>query len=71
VFVPARIFISARDEDEFAVTLAHAIGHAALRHGTRTASRGQIPDMASIPLVFMGGWTGSHADSRNTQALAP
>lgn len=48
VFVPAGIFISARDEGEFAGTLAHAIGHAALRHETRTANRGQLANMASI-----------------------
>jgi len=27
--------------------------------------------MASIPLVFMGGWTGSHADSHNPQVVVP
>ena len=71
VFVPSRIFVTVHDEHEFAGTLAHAIGHAALRHGARTASRTQIANMASIPLVFMGGWTGSHADSKSSQVLVP
>ena len=71
IFIPARIFMTARDEHEFAGTVAHAIGHAALRHGTRTATRGQIANMASIPLVFMGGWVAAHADSHHSQALVP
>jgi predicted Zn-dependent protease len=71
VFIPARSFITARDEHEFAGTLAHAIAHAALRHRTRTATRGQAANMASIPLVFMGGWTGSHADSQLSRVLVP
>ena len=71
VFVPARGIVAARDEDEFAGILAHTIGHVALRHGTRSATRAQIANMASIPLVFMGGWTGSHADSQNPQLLVP
>lgn len=71
VFVPFRIFLVARDEQEFAGTLAHAIGHAALRHGIRTAARTQITNMASIPLIFMGGWTGCHADSTRFQMLVP
>ena len=28
------------------------------RHGTRQATRGTIINYASIPLIFMGGWTG-------------
>ncbi|MBC8164783.1 MAG: hypothetical protein H7Y20_02790 [Bryobacteraceae bacterium] len=51
--------------------LAHSNDHVALLHGTRTAARGQIADMASIPLIFMGGWLSSHADSQQSQSLAP
>lgn len=71
VFVPARAVVTADDEDEFAGMLAHAIGHIALRHGMRSATRSQIADMGSIPLILMCGWTGSHADSKNPQLLAP
>ena len=71
VFVPARALVNARDEDEFAGMLAHTVGHVALRHGTRSASRGQIANMASIPLVHMGGWSASHADSQNARVLVP
>ena len=67
VFIPARAFVAAQDEAEFVGMLAHSIGHVALRHGTRS----QIVNMASIPLVFTGGWTGPHADSERPQTLVP
>jgi predicted Zn-dependent protease len=38
--------------------MAHEIAHVAARHGTRQATRGEIINIASIPLIFMGGWTG-------------
>ena len=37
---------------------AHEIAHVAARHMTRQATRSQIVNWASIPLIFMGGWTG-------------
>jgi predicted Zn-dependent protease len=71
VFIPARFFLAAQNEAELVGMLAHSIGHVALRHGTRTVARGQIVNMASIPLVFMSGWAGSHADSQQPQVLVP
>jgi len=38
--------------------LAHEIAHIAARHGTRQASRAQVANMATIPLIFLGGWAG-------------
>jgi predicted Zn-dependent protease len=38
--------------------MAHEIAHVAARHGTRQASRATIANYATIPLIFMGGWTG-------------
>ena len=65
VFIPARFLLAAQDEAEFAGMLAHSIGHIALRHGTRPATRGEVMNVAHIPLVFAGGWMGGgHADSR-------
>lgn len=55
IFVPARAFVTARDESEFVGMLAHTMGHVALRHGTRTATVAQVGNMSSIPLVFIGG----------------
>jgi predicted Zn-dependent protease len=38
--------------------MAHEIAHVNARHGTRQATRGQITNLATIPLIFLGGWTG-------------
>ena len=38
--------------------LAHEIAHVAARHGTRQATRGQLINYGTIPLIFMGGWAG-------------
>jgi len=57
-FVNTGLILKAENESELAGVMAHEIAHIAARHGTRQASRGQIINMASIPLIFMGGWTG-------------
>jgi predicted Zn-dependent protease len=38
--------------------MAHEIAHVAARHGTRQATRGELINIATIPLLFMGGWAG-------------
>jgi len=48
----------AETESELAGVMAHEIAHVTARHGTRQATRGQIVNLASIPLIFMGGWVG-------------
>ncbi len=58
VFVHTGLLLKADNEAEVASVLAHELAHVAARHGTRQASRGQIADLASIPLIFMGGWGG-------------
>src|SRR5262249_7330236 len=62
VFVPAALFLAAQDEAEFAGMLAHTMEHVAERHGTRQATRGQLINYASVPLVFMGSSTGCASD---------
>lgn len=63
LLVPAQFLLAVQNEAEFASMLAHVIAHVALRHGTRAVTRGQLVNTASIPLVYMGGWSGSHAVS--------
>lgn len=48
----------AEDEAELAGVMAHEIAHVTARHGTRQATRGQIANYATIPLIFLGGWAG-------------
>ncbi|MEK7662238.1 MAG: M48 family metallopeptidase, partial [Patescibacteria group bacterium] len=58
LFVNRGLLDFAEDESEIAGVMAHEIAHVAARHGTRQASRGTIANLATIPLIFMGGWAG-------------
>jgi predicted Zn-dependent protease len=71
VLIPARFFLAVEDEDEFAGVLAHSLGHIALRHATRIATRGEVAKIASIPILHVGGWMGSHADSQRPGISQP
>lgn len=57
-FINTGIILAADSEAEMAGVMAHEIAHVAARHGTRQATRGTLVNYASIPLIFMGGWTG-------------
>ncbi|MBS1826277.1 MAG: M48 family metalloprotease [Acidobacteria bacterium] len=57
-FVNSGLILRAESEAELAGVMAHEIAHVAARHGTRQATRGQFVNMASIPLIFWGGWAG-------------
>jgi predicted Zn-dependent protease len=58
IFVPADLILTAQNEAEFAGMLAHAMAHVVARHGTRQATKGQLVNYGSVPLIFMGGWMG-------------
>ena len=59
VFVYAGLIRLANEEDELAGAVAHEIAHVAARHYTRQATKGDIANIASIPLsVLLGGWAG-------------
>jgi predicted Zn-dependent protease len=57
-FVYSGLILKADNEAELAGVMSHEIAHVAARHGTRQATRGEIANLATIPLIFMGGWTG-------------
>jgi hypothetical protein len=57
-FVNSGLILKADSESELAGVMAHEIAHVACRHGTRQATRGDIAQIMTIPLIFMGGWTG-------------
>ena len=54
-FVYTGLIQKADSEAELAGVMAHEIAHVAARHGTRQATRGEIAQLATIPLIFMGG----------------
>ena len=57
-FVYTGLILKADNEAELAGVMAHEIAHVAARHGTRQATRGEIAQLSTIPLIFLGGWTG-------------
>jgi len=61
LFVNTGLVLQADTEAEFASALAHEVAHVASRHGTRQASRGEVARIATLPLIFVGGWAGMAA----------
>ena len=57
-FVNTGLILAADDEAELAGVMAHEIAHVAARHGTENASKSQLLDLATIPLIFLGGPAG-------------
>ncbi|MEJ5367079.1 MAG: M48 family metallopeptidase [Bryobacteraceae bacterium] len=57
-YVNTGLIALAENESELAGVMGHEIAHIAARHGTRQATRGNLANLATIPLIFMGGWTG-------------
>src|SRR6202162_4250589 len=54
-FVNTGLILSADNEAELAGVMAHEIAHVAARHGTRQATKAELGNPATIPLIFMGG----------------
>ena len=70
VFVNTGLIVMAEEEDEFAGAVAHEIAHVAARHMTRQATKGQIANIASVPLsVLLGGWAGVAARQGAAMAI--
>jgi beta-barrel assembly-enhancing protease len=69
-FVNSGLVLKADNEAELAGVMAHEIAHVAARHGTRQATRGEIANYASLPLIFMGGWAG-YAIQSAASAIVP
>jgi len=74
IFVPASLLLAAGSEAEVAGMLAHAMVHAAARHGTRIATREElIANMRvahkEVPLVFTFGPCGLGASGPTLASL--
>jgi predicted Zn-dependent protease len=54
-YVNTGLILAADDESELAAVMGHEIAHVAARHGTKQASKAELINFASIPLIFMGG----------------
>jgi hypothetical protein len=54
-YVDSGLILAADNEAELAGVMAHEIAHVAARHATKNMTRAQIWNMASVPLIFIGG----------------
>src|SRR5437588_10601308 len=59
-YVHSGLILRADSEAELAGVMAHEIAHVAARHGTKNATKGELAQMATIPLILLGpgGWAG-------------
>ncbi|OFW07149.1 MAG: peptidase M48 [Acidobacteria bacterium RIFCSPLOWO2_12_FULL_59_11] len=54
-FVNTGLILATEDEAELAGVMAHEIAHVAARHGTKNASKAELANWLTIPLIFLGG----------------
>ena len=57
-YVDSGLILSADNEAELAGVMSHEIAHVAACHAAREISRGQLMNLASIPLILVGGGIG-------------
>jgi predicted Zn-dependent protease len=57
-YVQSGLILAADNEAELAGVMAHEIAHVAACHAARQQTRGNLANLASIPLIFMGGGLG-------------
>src|SRR6201988_2548809 len=71
-YVNSGLIMHADEESELAGVMAHEIAHVCARHGTKNATKGQIVQLATIPLVMLGpgGWAG-YAIYQGAQLVVP
>ena len=70
-YVNSGLILAADEEAELAGVMAHEIAHVAARHATRQATRGNLLNLASIPLIFVGGGLGYGLRTAAGLALGP
>src|SRR5690348_89044 len=57
-YVNSGLILAADEEAEMAGVMAHEIAHVAARHAMRQMTRANMVNLASIPLIFVGGGLG-------------
>jgi predicted Zn-dependent protease len=57
-YVNSGLILAADEEAEMAGVMAHEIAHVAACHLAREQTRYTLMQMATIPLIFVGGWAG-------------
>ncbi len=62
-YVNSGLLLATDEEAELAGVMAHEVAHVAARHAMRQMTRGNLANIASIPLIFVGGGIGYAARS--------
>jgi predicted Zn-dependent protease len=59
-YVNSGLVLRADEEAQLAGVMAHEIAHVTARHGTKNATKGELTQLAMIPLILLGpgGWAG-------------
>ncbi len=57
-YVNSGLILNADEEAELAGVMAHETAHVCAHHAVRELTRMQYAQLGTIPLIFMGGWTG-------------
>ena len=68
-YVDSGLILAADNEAELAGVMAHEIAHVSACHAAREMSRSQLMNLASIPLIFVGGGIGYAAQSLASLAM--
>jgi hypothetical protein len=57
-YVNSGLILNADEEAELAGVMAHEIAHVCAHHAVREQTRMNYAQLSTIPLIFIGGWTG-------------
>src|SRR6266853_1751404 len=59
-YVNSGLILRAQEESELAGVMANESSHVTARHGTKNATKGELMQLATIPLILLGpgGWAG-------------
>ena len=57
-YVNSGLILNADEEAELAGVMAHEIAHVCAHHAVREQTRMNYAQLGTIPLIFIGGWTG-------------
>ena len=63
LYVHSGLLLATDEEAELAGVMAHEVAHVAARHAARQMTRANLANIASIPLIFVGGGVGYAARS--------
>jgi predicted Zn-dependent protease len=70
-YVNSGLILAADNEAQLAGVMAHEIAHVAACHAAREQTRGELANLATIPLIFVGGGYGVYAAEEAASMAIP